>query len=254
MRGPSSDHRAPPLLSARLSQFALAAVLSLSTLTTPPAHARVLTKAPDTEEGARVFAYVCSACHLGGYNQVRAERTLQEAVLRQNGMLAADAIEYQVINGKNRMPAFENRLSEDDITNVAYYVVEQAQQGWNKEPKYVKYPSKYVPPCHSNPGLTAIQLCLTTGTCGMWHTHSSTPAKSAQPMRMRPSPENSRCALVPCFLRGVGRCQQRQRPPPFAEVMSQPCPSLFARAQRHRVPRSLIVCHVCPFLLRNAVV
>ena len=138
MRGPSSDHRAPPLLSARLSQFALAAVLSLSTLTTPPAHARVLTKAPDTEEGARVFAYVCSACHLGGYNQVRAERTLQEAVLRQNGMLAADAIEYQVINGKNRMPAFENRLSEDDITNVAYYVVEQAQQGWNKEPKYVK--------------------------------------------------------------------------------------------------------------------
>ena len=70
----------------------------------------MLTKAPDTEEGARVFAYVCSACHLGGYNQVRAERTLQEAVLRQNGMLAADAIEYQVINGKNRMPAFENRL------------------------------------------------------------------------------------------------------------------------------------------------
>ena len=74
---------------------------------------------------------------------MRAEKTLQEKVLRENGMLAADAIEYQVINGKNRMPAFQNRLSEDDITNVAYYVVEQAQQGWNKDPKYVKYPSKY---------------------------------------------------------------------------------------------------------------
>ena len=85
-----------------------------------------------------------AACHLGGYNQVRYERTLQEDVLRENGMLAADAIEYQVINGKNRMPAFEGRLSEDEITNVAYYVVEQSQRGWNKDPRYVQYPSKYV--------------------------------------------------------------------------------------------------------------
>jgi len=115
------------------------------------ASARVLTAAPDTEDGARVFAYVCSACHLGGYNQVRAERTLQEAVLRENGMLAADSIEYQVTNGKNRMPAFDGRLTDDEITNVAYYVVGQAQAGWNKDPRgggggptYVQYPSKYV--------------------------------------------------------------------------------------------------------------
>ena len=74
---------------------------------------------------------------------MRPERTLQEAVLRENGMLAADAIEYQVINGKNRMPAFEGRLTEEEITDVAYYVVEQAQAGWNNNPKYVAYPSKY---------------------------------------------------------------------------------------------------------------
>ena len=59
-------------------------------------------------------------------------------------MMAADAIEYQVINGKNRMPAFEGRLSEEEITNVAYYVIEQSHAGWNKNPKYVQYPSKYV--------------------------------------------------------------------------------------------------------------
>jgi cytochrome c6 len=130
----------------RLLDHVAAAAIGLAVLTGPPApaFARVLTKAPDTENGARTFAYVCSACHLGGYNQVRAERTLQEAVLRENGMLAADAIEYQVINGKNRMPAFEGRLTEDEITDVAYYVVEQAQSGWNKNPKYVQYPSKYV--------------------------------------------------------------------------------------------------------------
>ena len=61
------------------------------------------------------------------------------------GMFAADAIEYQVTNGKNRMPAFEGRLTDDEITDVAYYVVEQSQTGWNKNPRYVYYPSKYVP-------------------------------------------------------------------------------------------------------------
>lgn len=130
----------------RLLENVAAAAIGLAVLTGPttPVSARVLTKAPDTDNGARTFAYVCSACHLGGYNQVRPERTLQEAVLRENGMLAADAIEYQVTNGKNRMPAFEGRLTEDDITDVAYYVVEQAQAGWNKNPRYVQYPSKYV--------------------------------------------------------------------------------------------------------------
>ena len=49
----------------------------------------------------------------------------------------------EVTNGKNRMPAFEGRLTEDEITNVAYYVVEQAQRGWNQNPNYVNYPSKY---------------------------------------------------------------------------------------------------------------
>ena len=123
--------------------IAAAAIISSVTLSPTQAVARVLTQAPDTENGARTFAYVCSACHLGGYNQVRPERTLQETVLRENGMLAADAIEYQVINGKNRMPAFEGRLTEEEITDVAYYVVEQAQAGWNNNPKYVAYPSKY---------------------------------------------------------------------------------------------------------------
>jgi cytochrome c6 len=136
-----------PALAHKIA--ALAAALTLTVAPLSPAAARTLTKAPDTEDGARVFAYVCSACHLGGYNQVRYERTLQEDILRINGMLAADAIEYQVNNGKNRMPAFSGRLTEDEITNVAFYVVAQAQAGWNKDmqgnpgaPNYVKYPSK----------------------------------------------------------------------------------------------------------------
>mmetsp|Transcript_14229 Transcript_14229/g.43698 ORF Transcript_14229/g.43698 Transcript_14229/m.43698 type:complete len:155 (+) Transcript_14229:95-559(+) len=122
-----------------------AALLSLSSLGMVPASARTLTQPPDIEQGARVFASVCSACHLGGYNAVRPERTLQLEVLKENGMFAADAIEYQVTNGKNNMPAFGGRLTDDQITDAAYYVVYQAQKGWNKEPLYAKYPSKYVP-------------------------------------------------------------------------------------------------------------
>ena len=97
-----------------LAHAAAVAAIALATNLPPPASALVM-PTPDTEDGARVFAYVCSACHLGGYNQVRPERTLQEAVLRENGMLSADAIEYQVVNGKNRMPAFDGRLTEDEI-------------------------------------------------------------------------------------------------------------------------------------------
>ena len=115
--------------------IAAAAIISSVTLSPTQAVARVLTQAPDTENGARTFAYVCSACHLGGYNQVRPERTLQEAVLRENGMLAADAIEYQVITGRTACRR-SRELTEEEITDVAYYVVEQAQAGWNNNPKY----------------------------------------------------------------------------------------------------------------------
>jgi len=140
---PAAAASAPRVHAANLIA---AMVLSASLLANPlAAHARTLTKAPNTEAGAKVFASVCSACHLGGYNAVRAEKTLQLDVLKENNMFAADAIEYQVTNGKNNMPAFGGRLTDDEITDVAYYVIYQSQAGWNKQPLYTKYPSKYVP-------------------------------------------------------------------------------------------------------------
>ena len=36
----------------------------------------------------------------------------------------------QVTNGKNAMPAFGGRLSEEDIANVAAYVISTASAGW----------------------------------------------------------------------------------------------------------------------------
>ena len=40
------------------------------------------------------------------------------------------AVIMQVTNGKNAMPAFAGRLSDDDIQNVASYVISTAKAGW----------------------------------------------------------------------------------------------------------------------------
>lgn len=50
--------------------------------------------------------------------------------LEKYGMLDAQAIIYQVTNGKNAMPAFKGRLSATDIEDVTYYVLDQAEKGW----------------------------------------------------------------------------------------------------------------------------
>ena len=45
-------------------------------------------------------------------------------------MNSIDAITTQVTNGKGPMPAFGGRLSDDDIQNVANYVLSQSKTGW----------------------------------------------------------------------------------------------------------------------------
>ena len=40
------------------------------------------------------------------------------------------AVMKQVTNGKNAMPAFGGRLSDDDIANVAAYVISTSEAGW----------------------------------------------------------------------------------------------------------------------------
>ena len=41
------------------------------------------------------------------------------------------AVAKQVTNGKNAMPAFGGRLSDDDIANVAAYVIKASGDGWD---------------------------------------------------------------------------------------------------------------------------
>jgi cytochrome c6 len=84
----------------------------------------------DAANGAKVFSANCAACHMGGNNVIMANKTLKKDALAQFGMDSIEAITNQVKNGKNAMPAFAGRLSDQQIEDVATYVLEQAGKGW----------------------------------------------------------------------------------------------------------------------------
>ncbi len=85
-------------------------------------------QAADLALGAQVFNGNCAACHMGGGNNVIPDHTLQKAAIEQylTGGLNVEAIETQVRQGKNAMPAWEGRLDDDEIVAVAAYVYDQA--------------------------------------------------------------------------------------------------------------------------------
>ncbi len=82
------------------------------------------------EEGAKLFKQNCAACHAGGGNLVNAQKTLKKDALEKYDMYSKEAIVYQVVNGKNAMPAFGKRLSSGQIESLAEYVLAQADKGW----------------------------------------------------------------------------------------------------------------------------
>ncbi|PSN19858.1 cytochrome c6 [filamentous cyanobacterium CCP5] len=100
------------------------ACLAFTWLLTAPAFAA------DLGHGAEVFKNNCAACHMGGGNVVNGAKTLKQDALEKYDMASVEAIRYQIANGKNAMPAFRGRLSEDQIDDVAAYVLSQAESGW----------------------------------------------------------------------------------------------------------------------------
>mmetsp|Transcript_22024 Transcript_22024/g.28526 ORF Transcript_22024/g.28526 Transcript_22024/m.28526 type:complete len:144 (-) Transcript_22024:734-1165(-) len=100
-----------------------AAALAAATLVTP-----VIASAADLDNGATIFAGNCAACHAGGNNVIQTEKTLKKEALDEylSGGRKVESVVYQVTNGKNAMPAFGGRLSDDEIADVASYVIDQA--------------------------------------------------------------------------------------------------------------------------------
>jgi cytochrome c6 len=83
------------------------------------------------ETGKKLFNENCIACHNKGTNVIIPEKNLQKEILERNGMYNMDSIMYQVLNGKNGMPAFGGRLKENEIEEIANYVILAAQKNFD---------------------------------------------------------------------------------------------------------------------------
>ena len=82
------------------------------------------------KQGETLFNLNCSVCHLGGNNIIIPEKNLKKQTLEENGMNNLNAIVYQIINGKNGMPAFGGRLTELEIEEIAKYLLEASDRNF----------------------------------------------------------------------------------------------------------------------------
>jgi cytochrome c6 len=79
---------------------------------------------------AEVFSVNCAGCHINGGNIIRRGKNLKQKALKRYGMDSIANIANLVSNGKNIMPAYKDRLSEQQILEVSAYVLSQAENDW----------------------------------------------------------------------------------------------------------------------------
>ncbi len=79
---------------------------------------------------SELFEVNCAGCHPNGANIIRRGKNLKQKVLKRHGYDSAAAIATLIINGKGLMSAYGDRLSEDEISSLANYVLEQAATNW----------------------------------------------------------------------------------------------------------------------------
>lgn len=98
--------------------------------------------ASDISNGNKIFNDNCAACHLGGGNILIAEKTLHKEALSEYlenySTDGISAIISQIKNGKNAMPAYKSKLSEQEILEVSAYVFQKSENGWEKTQEIVQ--------------------------------------------------------------------------------------------------------------------
>lgn len=87
---------------------------------------------PATATAAEVFSLNCAGCHINGGNIIRRGKNLKQKALKRYGMDSIANIANLVANGKNIMPAYKDRLSEQQILDVSAYVLSQAENDWKE--------------------------------------------------------------------------------------------------------------------------
>lgn len=83
-------------------------------------------------DGAALFSANCAQCHARGKNLVNPSKSLKKTDLEKYELYSSEAIIAQITKGKGAMPAFGKKLKADEIQSIAAYVLEQAENGWNK--------------------------------------------------------------------------------------------------------------------------
>ena len=84
------------------------------------------------ESGEVLFNNNCIVCHNNGSNLIIPEKNLKKDSLKSNGMYNLDSIEYQILNGKNGMPAFGGRLTNLEIKTISNYVLERSKTNFEE--------------------------------------------------------------------------------------------------------------------------
>nr|YP_010851138.1 cytochrome c553 [Aphanocladia delicatula]WGH14222.1 cytochrome c553 [Aphanocladia delicatula] len=107
-------------------RFLFSLFLSFFTIYTLSIHSS-LAQEIDLDEGEQVFSQNCAVCHAGGNNSVNPNKTLQFNDLNKYSKDSIETIKYQVENGAGQMPPFNDRLSDEEISNVAHFVLSQAK-------------------------------------------------------------------------------------------------------------------------------
>src|SRR4028118_1102459 len=79
---------------------------------------------------AEIFSAKCAGCHINGGNIIRRGKNLKQQALKKYGMDSIANISNLVTNGKGIMPAYKDRLSEQQIIDVSAYVLSQAETDW----------------------------------------------------------------------------------------------------------------------------
>mmetsp|Transcript_19466 Transcript_19466/g.28853 ORF Transcript_19466/g.28853 Transcript_19466/m.28853 type:complete len:146 (+) Transcript_19466:213-650(+) len=89
--------------------------------------------AGDMAAGKKLFLVNCAACHPNGQNVIMPQKTLEKDALDEYlaGGRSEESVIRQVTNGKNAMPAFGGRLSDEAIEVIASYIIATSESGWD---------------------------------------------------------------------------------------------------------------------------
>lgn len=78
---------------------------------------------PTFSNGKKIFFDNCMVCHNLGKNIILPEKNLNYDTLVSNSLNSLSSLSYQIINGKNTMPAFGGRLSKEEVDSVAIFIL-----------------------------------------------------------------------------------------------------------------------------------